>query len=1297
MRLSCLLTSILLIMSFNPGKEDKHIARQIVPELIIPQYDKLKDMHSEIKLVSDGIPYSAIATSVDYLPAAKELQSEIKKLTGIKLPVIPDTDEKAVIPFSTNLIILGNRSTSKVSSELYDRFYSLMDLKYPGKNGYSVRSLHNPFGNGYSAVLIGGSDKEGVVSGIKAFIDHLKILPKVAEGNLSTGWTMLTKLGDGVVIPSDIREFETWEASRGYRSLGYFGWNSISKRMAMYYMTGDSHHAREVIRLSFPNEQAFREIEEIDGERIENKNDPLAGPYHYNATMTILFWDIIEESPVFTDDERLNVTNAFARRLNHEGTTPFDKNTYKLNSVPSGVGSRHGQWSALSLYTLGRYFNKDYPSPVWAQAERAGKLSFASLHEHAFVSGESDKLDWYCTGIAPVLTYMILSGDRKPLENGVLQELLRGQEILISGLVPDANLNSAALDFLNKAAYLTKDGRWITYRERTGLNTDIFRLGQSFWPEDHIKPSLPEDLTGKWTLNPMPEQMWKRRNNNFTLQQSFQNMSYRSTADSSGDFILLKGYNGAYRNPYHTFSIIELRLNGETLLKGFNNQVLTSADGMVEPTVAMDAALLDYDVTGDVAYAAFRVPNLPYTDWKRTLMHSTGKYSLIVDDLTFRSGNPENKESETVIRVETNWETPLKSWSRKMNNAGTKTGNDNNTTGLVQPQKTNYIEIQPDGFFSHNKYELHVSDCMLITGDRNISMIWSEPVKDGQNSKFFYLLGRNNSKSSGRLACLKLSENAAALSLPEPAVVVAGDYKNNKAELLVLSASSLYGNLITRAGLSNYLLETDSPINVNWDFDIGKMELTNTKPVKLFLAVKSLKLILNGKNIKGRKMNGNIIFNIPEGKNKIEGAVLPTDVKESLISALSDLTAQAERTRADQIEKDIPAARKPAPGFIQRIQTTFPGNPTDATIINSDKGDLLCAAFNNTIVILDSSGKKTTHITTPSNIRVLHWWADHNILLAGCIDEKVIAFDIQGEKKWEFTSLMDSAVYEAGKPYWFKSVYPGIYGLYSGIFDNGKSRAFIGSACTLEILNENGQLVKRTPVFWGPGRQFLMIDAPDGSKNLLIGRWENDWPTFVVISSKTLSEESRGYNGVPPGHTFVNGWTAMNRYDNFLTDLTGDGKKEIVSAINGTWNRITVYNEDGKPLFNAQIGPGVSGERTNIRMMDVGDIDEDGKQEIVVGLSSGFLNTLDDKTRKIWSELLPDSPTVVKIVNEHDFSWICAGCEDGTILALDKKGNIIREGKVKGRPNMIKSIKGVDGPITVILTDQGEISSFQLN
>ena len=1242
-----------------------------VPEMVIPRYDKVKDMHLEIPLAKDGKAVCSIVTPSIYIKDAESLQNAVFKRTGIKLPIISDTDPQATTPLKANLIILGNRSTSKISSNLYDQFYSLMDLKYPGNGGYSVRTLHDPYANGFGAILIGGSDQQGVSAGTVAFAAVIDTL-SASSGSLSVGWTMLTKIGEGVEIPTDIREFETWEASKGYRSVGYFGWNTISKRMAMYYMTGDPFHAREAIRLSFPDAQALKEMDQIDGERIENKKDPLAGPYHYNAMMLILFWELIEESPVFTDAEKLNVTNAFARRLTHEGTTPFDKVTYRLNGVPNYVGNRHAQWSGMSIYTLGRYFNKYYPSPMWAQTERAGKLAFSSLHKHAWVVGESDQLSWYCTGIAPILTYIVMTGDRTPIENGILDTLLNGLEIIISGNRSDRNLNSAALDFLNKAAYLTGDGRWITYRQRTGQNTDIFRLGQSFWPEENIKLSLPVDLAGKWSILYMPKPMKESRNTNFTPEQSFMMMSYRSAADSSGDFILVKGYNAGYRSPYHTYDIIELRLKGTTLLRGFQNQVLSSADGLVGSRVPMDGALIHSDVVGEVVDVVGEVPDMSFINWRRSLALRKEKYVLFADDITFRNNNQES-EFDMNVRLETSWEMPGAAW---------------------MPEEK-YITITPDDNNSNNIFELHSSEPMDVQSGRGISMVWSKPVKHGQKQTFFHLLGQKTTGNQG-LSNLKLEDNAAVLTLPEMALAVSGQYNSMNGELILLGERNLYGHGLQSASLGQTLFTSDVPVEVDWDYEKGKISLVNSKSAKITLALSSPKIILNGTSIKGKKEKKLYTFNLPAGRHEITGAKPSANITTAISAELGKLHKQAQQRKSNEQEQKAQEPKSSAPELTPVMQANIEGRPIESITIPSVQGNLICTAAGKAIVILDSQGKEVRKITVAGDVKVLHWWAEPKILLVGCADEQVIAFDENGQKKWEFTSVMDPAVYEAAKPYWFKSRYPGIYGLYSGTFDGGKSRAFVGSACTLEILDETGQLVKRLPTFWGPGRQFLLVEAEDNSKNLLIAKWPSGWIHMTIVNSKNIELREEGYAGVPKGHTFVNGWSAMGRFDNYYVDMDGDGKREVVSSVNGTWNRVTVYNEFGRAISNAQFGPGSKGVRTNIHMMDVGDIDKDGKKEIVVGLSLGYVNMLDYQTKRIWSKLLPSAPVVVKFVEGSKFNWICVGCEDGTVLAMDSRGEIIKQTKVSGKPVDLGILKTKNGSMAVISTENGEISGFEL-
>ncbi|NLF19650.1 MAG: hypothetical protein GX595_20660, partial [Lentisphaerae bacterium] len=623
-----------------------------LPSMKAPVVTQLKDAHLTTALVSAGRPAAGIVVaSGRYAAAVAALQAAVRSRTGVELPVWSDRGAEAALPLRGARILLGNRSTNQAIGGLYDACFTLLDLKYPGPGGAVVHSLHNPYANGHNAILVGGSDDAGVERAAGLLAERLSAAP--AGDALALGWVLDVRLPEGVVLPEDARHAETWDASDGYGSTGYFGWSSLSKCMAMYFMTGEPRHAREFVRLAFPDAQALKEISDIDGERIENKDDPLAGAYHYNQHMTLLYWDLIEESPVFSDDERLRITNGLARQLEHPDYAR--EGIFRLRGPAEAVSSRHGQWAAIGLLCLGRYFNRYYPDPVWEQCEQAGRWAFESLHKHAWVNGESDNLYWYSTGIAPIFTYLCLTGDREPLRQGTLAELLRGQEILLNGLPGDRQLQYAALTFLHQAAYLTGDGRWVGYRERTAMDTRIFRLGQSYWPDESLSPAAPTDLCGRWSIQPLPVPQWSRRGSGLTSDESFAFGSFRTETGPGGDFVLIDGFNGASRNPYHTFAILDLRLAGSTLLQGYLNQVLTKADGMVEPAVAMDAGLRWAERLGGTAGVSARVPRAAYCTWQRTLLQRLGRYALVIDDLAFR-------ESSENMAVQTLWETRGGRW-----------------------------------------------------------------------------------------------------------------------------------------------------------------------------------------------------------------------------------------------------------------------------------------------------------------------------------------------------------------------------------------------------------------------------------------------------------------------------------------------------------------------------------------------------------------------------------------------------------------------------------------------------------
>jgi len=373
--LCLIIFSITMVLSQGAGND-----RPTDPP--VPVYKTLKNLYLNTVIVANNQPQIIIVSPKIYLTESNQIQAAIKNLTGINVPIVSDQNDDELWPLKSNVILLGNRSTNSLISKLYDRGYTFLDLKYPGNGGYVVRSLHNPLGNGKNVLFVGGSDNYGVRAAGNEFVKLLKDTG-VKSGTMTIGYVSKIKLGNGYLLPDEIEDAKIWEASENYKSTGYFGWNIISKNMALYYMTGEERFLKEFLRLSFPDSAAIKELEVKDGERIEDKKHPLSGPYHYNAYMMIQMWDLIEESPLLNDEQRLKITNAFAGQLEHR-LTEYGS-IYWITKPPDYVFERHYDWAAFSLYVLGRYFAKDYPDTVWTHCLYASDLYFSRLKYFFFL------------------------------------------------------------------------------------------------------------------------------------------------------------------------------------------------------------------------------------------------------------------------------------------------------------------------------------------------------------------------------------------------------------------------------------------------------------------------------------------------------------------------------------------------------------------------------------------------------------------------------------------------------------------------------------------------------------------------------------------------------------------------------------------------------------------------------------------------------------------------------------------------------------------------------------------------
>jgi len=241
-------------------------------------------------------------------------------------------------------------------------------------------------------------------------------------------------------------------------------------------------------------------------------------------------------------------------------------------------------------------------------------------------------------------------------------------------------------------------------------------------------------------------------------------------------------------------------------------------------------------------------------------------------------------------------------------------------------------------------------------------------------------------------------------------------------------------------------MKADAPVALDRSFTDGRLSVNTGQTTTLRCDVVPEGLALDGASLQlTTGADGLVAIDLPAGDHVLVGAVPRPDALAALGEGLRQRLADAMARRSPTPEPR-PAVQLPDKALDTPGSARLGSGVVDMVSLPRPDGDLLAVAEKRSVHILSSEGKERASVTTEGDVRVLHWWPEEELLLVGCVDEKVLAFGLDGVKRWEFTSEMDPAVYAAAKQYWLKSAHPGIYGLSSGVFMDGKPQAFVGSA-----------------------------------------------------------------------------------------------------------------------------------------------------------------------------------------------------------------------------------------------------------
>lgn len=584
--------------------------------------------YTDTWLVRSGSPSAALVGD----PAlCAEVNKAIKEKTGTVLPVLPHTAYEHAETIDRNLIVIGNRENNRTSSNLYFRHYSLIDARYPGPGGSDLHSVHNPLGDGHNIIIAGGSDAAGDKLAVQKLCKHIR--QAAAGKDLKLGYISDATLSPAYKVARDVKDIPLWGSCFG-NGKDSFGWNSLARNLAMLYITNDPYYKNEFMRLAFPKDKATRdELFRRDGEAYkDNFSEPIVQIYHYRAVKMVMYWDLVNANPLFTDAERQKVDERFyqqlASRAPHLGV--------HLGKETLVRPDRHRTWEALTVYATARYLHKAHPCFDTREGLRIGRNAMEPLFRTPMIGNIA--FFWLPTSVQLQLYYASLQGNRL-VGSPAMQayaNLLTMTSTLGKGTDARVEYRCPLVVFPSAAALAQDQGpfRLLMNKAFSGNyskskeDLSVFRLGRSFWVSRPYSRDSIRDNAGKWTSFASAHPSGPGKTELFYT-------SFRSKPDESGDFLLIDPhYSTGLRDMQHNFAMVFAHLGGMPLLYGYQNAVVPYINGLASGTYPFDARIVTQGAEGDFVWITGRVENFNGFDWERTWLLRKGLCLIAIDRMT---------------------------------------------------------------------------------------------------------------------------------------------------------------------------------------------------------------------------------------------------------------------------------------------------------------------------------------------------------------------------------------------------------------------------------------------------------------------------------------------------------------------------------------------------------------------------------------------------------------------------------------------------------------------------------------
>ncbi|MDP8228038.1 MAG: hypothetical protein P9M15_01135, partial [Candidatus Electryoneaceae bacterium] len=321
-------------------------------------------LHNTV-LVAKGKPVSVVLhpDSAAGRAAAATVVEAIRKATGATLPARHATEADRAV--DETAILLGNLNTNPAMLLLYGRRLTPADSVCPGNGGALVHTVFDPFGAGANAIVLGASDDAGLARAATVFagmvaergVPGTLAFSRLFDRHYSADFIAACSWADDDPAPKRLEE----GLKAGQLRLDRGTHTSIAGELAgvaqRYALTGHSVEAKLYVKLwDLYAKSAVSDPRKFGGAWGFDSDFP--------SQKVVPGWDLIEEDPTLTDEERVRTLQHLGRWM-AETVVPSCASAATSAHLPHN----HQTFPALGTMFAGLYMSQSFPKlmegPFW--------------------------------------------------------------------------------------------------------------------------------------------------------------------------------------------------------------------------------------------------------------------------------------------------------------------------------------------------------------------------------------------------------------------------------------------------------------------------------------------------------------------------------------------------------------------------------------------------------------------------------------------------------------------------------------------------------------------------------------------------------------------------------------------------------------------------------------------------------------------------------------------------------------------------------------------------------------------